>query len=255
MRWAMLTLFFFVFLTQPTPAADEDQAKAEAVLAKAIKAHGGEENLRKLELTTLELVGEAILDGKVIGFKDLVHRHGPDRIRRETEYSHAGEVNKTVRVMCGDIGWYSEGEIITDLGDADYAEEKDTAHTEWGALRLYPFREKGYRLTLLGEVEIDGKAAVGIKVTHKDHRDLGLYFDKGTTLLLKLEDEPKDMNHFPYKRVVRETFLSDYREVNNIQRAYKMTVKTGGELFLKQEVTGFKIVEKLDENKFAKPEK
>src|SRR5437016_4035413 len=46
-------------------------------------------------------------------------------------------------------------------------------------------KEKAYTLSTLDEIKVDGKPAVGVKVSAKGHRDIELYFDKESHLPVK----------------------------------------------------------------------
>ena len=113
-----------------------------------------------------------------------------------------------------------------------------------------PLKGKAFRLAPLGEVNIDKRPARGVWVSSKGHRDVNLYFDKETGLLVKTETRVKDDND---QEVTEETFLGDYKEVQGTKQATKLTVKRDGELYLESEVTDYRLAEKLDDRVFAKP--
>ena len=92
---------------------------------------------------------------------------------------------------------------------------------------------------------------MGVKVSSKGHRDVDLYFDKETGLLVKTEGRVKD--DMSGQEVTEESFHSEYKEVQGTKQAHKFVVKRNGKLFMEGEATGVELSEKLDASTFAKP--
>jgi hypothetical protein len=113
-----------------------------------------------------------------------------------------------------------------------------------------PLKDKAFTLAPLGEVNIDKRPALGVRVSSKGHRDVSLYFDKRTALLAKTEARVKDDDG---QEVTEETYSSDYQEVQGTKQAMKFTIKRDGKPYLEGEVTEYKLSESLDESMFAKP--
>jgi len=112
--------------------------------------------------------------------------------------------------------------------------------------------DREYKLSPLGEEKIDDRPAIGLHVEHRGFRDLNLYFDKENYLLLKVETRIKD----PLRggeEVAAETLYSDYRDVDGIMTARKVTIKYDGKTYIESEITEAKYAEKLDDKVFEKP--
>ena len=131
----------------------------------------------------------------------------------------------------------------------ELAEAKEEAYGEWVAT-LLPLMDKAFTLAPLGEIRVDQRPAAGVKVSRVGRRDVNLYFDKATGLLVKIEARVKDDDG---QEVTEETFLSDYRDVQGTKQAMKTTVKRDGKPYLESEVTECRLAEKLDDGVFAKP--
>src|SRR5262249_23048421 len=108
-----------------------------------------------------------------------------------------------------------------------------------------------FKLSTIGESKIEKRTALGVKVTRKDHRDIDLYFDKETGLLLKSETRVKDDGSG--QEVAQESFYDDYKEVQGTKQAMKFTGKRDGKVFVEAEATEIELAEKLDASVFAKP--
>ena len=115
--------------------------------------------------------------------------------------------------------------------------------------------EAGSRLTdgiaAVDRFGVEKRAALGVKVSSKGHRDVDLYFDKETGLLVKTETRVK-MDGSDVE-VQEESFASEYKEVQGTKQAMKFTVKRDGKLFVEGEATELTLSEKLDASTFAKP--
>ena len=55
------------------------------------------------------------------------------------------------------------------------------------------------------------------------------------------------------KEVTEETFFEDYKEVQGVKQATKLTVKRDGKLYLEGEMSDYQYSETLDASVFAKP--
>ena len=99
---------------------------------------------------------------------------------------------------------------------------------------------------------MEGKDAVGVRVEHKGRRDVSLFFDKKTGLLLKTETRGKGPMAGD-SEFTAETLYDDYRKVDGFPVAHKVTVKRDGKLFFVSENSDVKLAEKLDDSTFEKP--
>jgi hypothetical protein len=132
------------------------------------------------------------------------------------------------------------------------AEAKEESYTEW-VTTLLPLRDKAFQLTSLGESKVGDRPAVGLKVSHKGHRDINLFFDKDKGLLLKAETIVKDPMMGGDKELAQETFYMDYKAIGGVQHAMKVKINREGKLFVDGETVEIKILEKLDDSVFGKP--
>ena len=237
-------------LTAAVPArADDGATAARALVDKAVEAQGGYAKLAKLPAVTAKLKGTFHGFGQAVAFTGEFAAQGPDRSKFDIEAEAGGQKFRVVNVLNGDKGWTKFNDDTEELDKDDLAEAKEEAYGEWVAT-LVPLKDKAFTLALLGEVNIDKRPARGITVSSKGHRDVNLYFDKETGLLVKTETRVKDDGG---QEVTEETFLGEYKEVQSTKQATKVTVKRDGKLYLEYEVTDYQLAEKLDDSVFAKP--
>jgi hypothetical protein len=96
------------------------------------------------------------------------------------------------------------------------------------------------------------KPAVGVKVSHKDHQDVNLYFDKDSGLLVKMEHKTKAQEE-GNKEVTQEDIYSDYQDIGGAKIPMKLTILRDGKKYVEGEASEVKAVDKHDEKTFAKP--
>lgn len=220
---------------------DED-AKMREIVAQAIKAHGGD-NLEKMKGSLTKTKGK-ILD---LEYTTETALQLPDRSRTVAE----SKLGKFVQILNGDKGWVKLG----DLSRECVKEELDEMREQLNAAQishLFVLSDREYKLSPLGEEKIDDRQAVGVRVEHKGFRDIHLYFDKESNLLLKVETRIKD----PLRggeEVAAETVYSDYKNVDGVMTAHRMTIKYDGKTYIEGEITDVKYAEKLDDSVFDKP--
>lgn len=232
--------------------AQTDADKAAAILDKAIAATGGIDKLGKLQGLTLKGKGAFHEAGKAdLTFTGTWYTQGNDKSRTVTDLEIKGQKVREIRVINGDKGWTKDADQDSKQMDKDtLAEEKESLHFNW-ITTLAPLKGKDFKLTPLEEAKIDGKAAVGFTVAHKDNRDVKLYFDKATGLLLKSERKIRDLD--AKKDVVEEVTFGDYKDTGGIKVAMKFSVKWDGQPQADAEMSEAKVQEKLDEKLFARP--
>ena len=131
------------------------------------------------------------------------------------------------------------------------AEAKQGQHASI-VTRLSPEVFKTAKLESLGEVKVGDKPALGVRVEVKGYRGVSLFFDKETHLLVKSETRGKDVINGG-EEFTTETLYSDYKKVDGVQLAYKVTINRDGKKLVESEITEHKAVEKIDASQFAKP--
>lgn len=228
----------------PLSARAEKPAGTAAIVAKAIKAAGGEENLTKHKGVTFQQ------KGKFYGFGDPVDYTAkgtvqlPDKIRMEIEGYMTTVVN-------GDKGWNSQGGgDAAELSAVELAGQKDTLYLR-RLTTLVPLRhDHTLKLTALPDSKVDGHPAAVLKVSSAGHRDATLFFDKETGLLSKIETTGKGPDG---KEVPEELSYGGYRDLEGAKLPTTQRVKLDGKPFIEAENTEIKFVDTVDPKTFQKP--
>ncbi len=240
-----LAICFVVALVQRAGAADEPKD----IIAKAIKAYGGEEKLTKLVAGKSKVKGKLELFGG-ISFTSESYSQLPDKFKEVSTLEIMGNQVNITTVYNGKEAWVSamgqtqalEGKALEQMKENAYAGRVG---------QLVTLKEKEFELAPLGEIKVGGKTAVGVKVSSKGHKDISLFFDKTTGLLAKTERRAVDAQSG--QEYNEERFDSDYKLVSGMQTPHKVVVHRDGKKFMEAEVTEIKILDKLDDSEFAKP--
>ncbi len=149
----------------------------------------------------------------------------------------------------GKKGWARQGDETVDLV-ADLFEVWDTMQGE-DLDRLGFLNDKDREFSVLDEIKIQGKPAVGVLVKSKGRRDVRLFFDKSSGLLVKRERWLHgDVTNKGY---LEETFFSDYQEKDGLKHYRQISVHLHGKGRWEGKVTELEFFDKLDPKLFAKP--
>ena len=92
---------------------------------------------------------------------------------------------------------------------------------------------------------------MGIKVSTNGHKDINLYFDKETGLMVKMEHRTLDLQ--TQQEVAEERILLEYQDVGGLKTAKKVLINHDGKKYLEAEVTEVKLEDKIDDSEFGKP--
>jgi outer membrane lipoprotein-sorting protein len=220
-----------------------EDAKVREVVDRAIKAHGGADNLEKLKASTFKVKGKLLdLDYTAENIIQL-----PNQIRTTAE----SKLGKYVQIFNGEKGWVKFADLTRECVKEELPEYKE----QLNALQishLTVLSDKDYKLSPLGEEKIDDRTVIGVRVEHQSFRDVNLYFDKENGLLLKMQTRIKD----PLRggeEFASDTLYSDYKEVDGIMTYHKFTIMYDGKVYNEGEVIEVKHSEKLDDSMFANP--
>lgn len=229
-------------------AADEPKD----IIARAVKAHGGEDFLAKHKAGQAKNKGKITLPG--VGEVDFTQETAhmlPDKFKEAFEMKVGGQTVSVLSLVSGDKMYLEVNGKETEVPEQAKTALKDAGHMLKVA-RLFPLiREKGLEVSLIGEDKVEGKPVVGVRVSAKGEKDISLYFDKKTDLLTKVELRTADP--FTGNEVTQERIITEYeKNKDGIHLPKKVVIKNDGKTFLEVEVQEFVMLEKLDDSEFKK---
>lgn len=239
-------IFGLVLLLSGTAQADE--AKAKEVLNKAIEAHGGETELKKLESTSMKMKGTVHAMGLEIAFTGDASSSGMDQRRIDLEMEIMNQKIRVSNVFNKDKGWLKVNDDVKEMDKDQIVEGTEQAHSQ-SVTWLLPLKDKAYSLSMVGDDKINNTPVVVIRAERKGRRDVNLWFDKKTYLLLKTEARMKNESG---QEVNEEGFYSEYND-KGLRQPKKITVKRDGKPFLEAEILELTTEVKFDKSAFEKP--
>jgi hypothetical protein len=231
-----------VALAGAARAAEAEDARA--VIDRAVKAAGGEKALAKRKAMTWTSKGTYYGMGAEIPFTANYALELPNKSRLEIE-------NFMTRVVNGDKGWVQMMGETRELEKDQLAEAREALYLD-GVATLVPLKGEGFKLSPLGDSKVGDAAAVGVKVAHAGHRDVKLFFDKKSGLLLKIESTVKAQEQGG-KEVTQEAVYRDYTDVDGVKVPQKMTIKRDGERYVEAENSDVKFPARVPAKEFEKP--
>ncbi len=231
------------FLTPKIFAEDA----ARAIVEKAIKAHGGSQNLAKRRVMRFKATGKIIVPGSP-DRPVVIERcwQTPDRYKSSIHYAVLGKQTDLVGVLNGDQAWLQFNERVLPMDKTSRKEFEEQRYAE-GLDRLEFLEKKGVELSRLEKMDVGGQPAVGVLVQSKGHWDVKLYFDADTGLLVKRE-RIKTKGGF-----IEDAEFGDYRKVDGIPRYRTLTISQNGKKFMELNEVQFEFPDKFDPNVFVKP--
>jgi hypothetical protein len=222
----------------------------KALIDKAIQAAGGADKLEKYKAAVWKGRGKAYAMGLEIPYTGEWTEQFPNQFKFTIEGDVMGQKFTIGSVVNGDKGWLKVGDDTQEMDKDRLTEAREDLHANWVG-RLVPLKDKAFTLAPLGEVKVEDKPALGVKVTYPNRRDVNLFFDKESGLLVKIEHRVKDEQSG--MDMNQEVFMSDFKEVEGIKMSMKFVIKRDGKPFVDGEITEYKLEEKLDDSVFAKP--
>jgi outer membrane lipoprotein-sorting protein len=229
-------------------AAAQDDARA--IAAKAVKASGGEERLAKLKVAKLKFKGTGKFEGNRAVLTGEIMLQLPRQLRMDVQAEVQGQTVSVRVVVNGHKAWLQVMGQTMALKDEELQETKEELYVEHIQSLVPLLKDKSFTLTPLGEVKVNGRDAVGIRVASEGHKEVNLYFDKATALLAKQERRTLDEND---KEVTEETFYSGYKDVDGVKVPMKSVVHHDGQEFMEIEITEYQFLDRIDEGEFGRP--
>jgi hypothetical protein len=237
----------FVFCSGRMVSADEKDV--QAIVDKAVKALGGEEKLTKIEAAVWKGKGKIIIgDNQEHQFTSQTIAQGFDCFRSELDVDGVfGRQLRMLAVLNRDKVWLSVGGMAL-KPDHALAGLKRSAYFALIPVTVVPLKCPGFKVQAAAEEQVAGEPALVIKVTCPDGSDIAISFDKNSGRPVKAAGK---LFAFDGREVMQETIYGAYRNLGGIQVATSLEVKIDGKPYRRQELTEFKILEKVDPSTFS----
>ena len=214
--------------------------KLEDILKKHYEARGGLKNIKAVQ--TIQTTGKITMMGKE--YPTTIYQKRSGGFRSDMAM---GKVN-IVQAYDGKIGW----QIIPMAGTLDPIDMKEQelqSIKEQADLDgfLVDWKEKNYKLELVGKEKISEKSVYHIKVIRQDTTEHHIYLDAKTYLPVQETEKMKMMG----KEMEVVTTLSDYRRVDKLKMSFAQEV--GGGMPQKIQFEKIEFNKPIPDSLFTKP--
>jgi outer membrane lipoprotein-sorting protein len=242
-----------LLVTGPARWAAAQDKQTQEIIRKGIEAAGGQKALESLKAAQSKSKGTIHYPAPIgdVTFAAEEFLVLPDKMRSNVQAEAGTQKSKVIIVFDGQKGWVQENGKTKPLDDKGVAEMKATAYASRVGSLTELLKDKAFSLSPLAETKVAGKPAVGVLVKHAGQRDIRLYFDKSSGLLVKSESPALDV--MTKKEVPQEKIFSDYKSVSGRQVPHKVLILQNGKPYMEVEVTEVRIVDRLDPMLFAEP--
>jgi hypothetical protein len=187
------------------------QEEPRAVIKRAIDAQGGEARLARPKASQIKIQG-LISNIEGATFTGEGWQQIPGQIRLILRMDVNGTKREVIHVRNGDRGWKRFDGNTQVLDDKRLADLKRSEYVDRVTSLLALVRDKSFTFTSLGDANVEGQAAVGVKVTFKDQPDVYLYFNKASGHLIK--SRYRALDERAGQEATHETLYRDYREID-----------------------------------------
>src|SRR5258708_4832854 len=172
-------------------ARADEQADMKALIEKGVKSLGGQEKLTKLPASVVKVKGKLYGFGDGLDYTAQTSTLGMDKIRNLIEGDMDGNKFSFTQVYNDSKGCMAMGADAQEMPEDQLAEVKQGLYLGFIS-RLHMLPNKEYTLKSLGDSKVSDVEAYGIKVSRKDYRDVTLFLDKKTGLVIKSETTVKN---------------------------------------------------------------
>jgi len=243
--WATLSVGLIVGASTRGIAQDD----AKDVIKKAIEASGGAEKIDKYKGSKSTGKGSIQIQGLDLEFTSESVTMFPDKSKEVIKMDVMGQTITIEQKQIGDKSSLTVNGMAMDLPDAMKEEMKQSSTYE-AVQRLTPLlSDAEFKLKSLGASKIDGKDVTGIEVGGKGLKEVKLFFEKSTGLILQAERRGFDPTGM--KEVKQVMKFLEYKEVNGLKKPWKVSVTNDGQKFMEATTTEMKLLEKVDDKEFS----
>ena len=233
--------------SQPVGKADD---RAEAVIARAIQAIGGEKTFTRWRCGYIKYKSKGGIVPAFIGEMTVEDTFQlPGHLKRVLHMDNGGRDMVMIWVINNGKGWTKKGDGPSEPMDNNFTDSAE--HTFAAFSNLAPLVEGHAQLTTLGDEKIGGREATGIRVQSDKLGEADLYFSLETGLLLKSRKSVPGTD--PNKANIGETFLDEYKDVQGGKVPMRIRVTYDGKELFNIHLIDVKFSDRFDDATFAKP--
>jgi len=234
-------------LLVPTVARAETPKE---VVEKAIKAHGGLDNLKKASIARMTFKGTMSQMNLEIPIEGEMTYQLPDKEKTVMTLELFGQKVKVVQTVNGSRARATANGAAAPLTKGQKEEMLEGLRLQAISNLVPLLDEKAYELRPIDKPDkVMGKDVVGLLVKPKKGKEVKIFFEKDSYRLVKMAR--KGLDPAGEKEVEQETIFSDFKKFDGVLEAVKQEVFNDGKKSMTMKLTSFKVLDKVDQKEFA----
>ena len=234
-----------------SPLLADEAKSARQIVDRAVAAAGGAKLLAAQQSLSGTSRGTIHLGEARHTIENTWTVEGLDKLKWVSDLTMGDQTLNIVLVLDGKTGWIQgNGQTSSEL-KADVLTPLRHGFTGLRLVEtLVPLLDRGTTLAPLGELKVDDRPTVGVKVTRKGMPDMDLYFDKRTNLPAKAELRVTESIKV---EAAYTAFFSEYKKIGGRMVFTRLTVKRDDKTVLTMLRSNIESKEKAAEGTFAQP--
>jgi hypothetical protein len=231
----------------PAPAQE-----ARDLLEKAVQALGGAKNVAKLRSLHEKYDGHVFLGDNRLALKAEGAVQLPGKFRLQMDLEANNRKATIIDLIDGDKGQRDQNGGVKPLeGELLVGVRRALRNLHAAGTLPELLRDKAYTLSPLGELRLNERPAVGVKVSRQGRADANLYFAKDNHLLVKVEWRGPSIDL--QQETTWEALFSNYKESDGVRQPRSILVNVDGKKYMEVEVSEIRFVERIDDGMFTRP--
>jgi len=215
----------------------------DEILTKNYQARGGLDKLKAM--TAMKMSGKIVIPARGMEMPMVMWQKNPNKMRIESTFQE----KVIIQAYDGQKAWWIMPFIAPDAQEMTQEQREQLVEQADFENPLVVFKEKGYKLELMGKEDMEGTLVFKLKLTKSDGRDIYFYVDAASgidlksTMVLK-SDAGGTMN---------EIIFADYKPVNGLMMPFHIENKTNGKTQVQLIMTTIEINLVIDDAIFVMP--
>jgi len=217
----------------------------DEILAKNYQAHGGLDKLKAM--TAMKMSGKIVISAQGMEMPLVMWQKNPDKMRVESTFQE----KTIVQAYDGQKAWWIMPFMSPDPQEMSQEQAKLFKEQADFENPLVVFKEKGYKLELLGKEDMEGTPVFKLKLTKTDGKEIFFYLDVESgielksTLTLKIGET----------EAMTEIIYGDYKPVDGVMMPFYVENRMNGKAQMQMTMEAVEINPAIDDAMFAMPQK
>lgn len=220
----------------------------QAIIDRAIKAHGGADALAKTKAMVQSAKGRLSINGVDVEATREARFALPERYSWLLELKSAAGRQRRMIVRNGLSGWQQvDAQPPEDIPTLLYDIISEEGYVRW-LCTVAPLGQAGFTFAAAPGADVHGQPAVGVLVTRSGKTDATLHFNGSSGLLVKARFASR-----AEPGAVKEWLFDRHKDFSGAKLPTKLIDRKNADRLGDWDVTDYKFVDRFDASTFKKP--